>query len=174
MGRQRQSPDDQLKKVLAVIEKHRAQAEKEGHSFTASTEEQLREKLGRVNSPMLVSQGWTGAPAGGTVAYNVSVFNPDPTAWPSVFVHVFVGAANIPASVGEALALVDPRFPRLTQPDFAGLQLAANSAQTVNFTLQVPAGVEKTNYLGNAFLFQSMWHDPGLYLDRSIFVFKVT
>ena len=76
--------------------------------------------------------------------------------------------------MGEALELVDPRFPRLTQPDFFGLQLAPNATQQLNFTLQVPAGVERTNYLGNSFLVQLVWHDPGLYLDRSVFVFKVT
>jgi hypothetical protein len=175
MARSREvSPGEQLKKLKAEIEKHRARAEKEGHNFTAPTDDQLREKLGRVNSPMIVSQGWSGAPAGGTVSYSVGLHNPDPTPWNSLFVHLFVGAANIPPSVGEALALVDTRFPRLTQPDLAGLQLAAGATQQLNFTLQVPAGVERTNYLGNSFLFQSLWHDPGLYLDRSIFVFKVT
>ena len=87
MAKPRQTPDAQLKKLLAEIEKHRAQAEKQGHHFTAPTEEQLREKLGRTNSPMIVSQGWSGAPAGGTVAYSVGVHNPDPTAWGWLFVH---------------------------------------------------------------------------------------
>ena len=40
--------------------------------------------------------------------------------------------------------------------------------------LPVPAGIEATNYLGNSFLFQSTWHDPGVYIDRSLFVFGVT
>jgi hypothetical protein len=78
------------------------------------------------------------------------------------------------ADTGGALAPIDDRFPRLTLPDFDGLQIASGATETLDFEIPVPAGVEATNYLGNSFLFQSIWHDPGQYIDRSLFVFEVT
>jgi hypothetical protein len=74
----------------------------------------------------------------------------------------------------RALLAVDPRFPRLTMPRFAGLILGPGATQSLSFSLAVPAGVERRNCLGNAILFQSNWHDVGKYLDRGIFAFEVT
>jgi len=76
-------------------------------------------------------------------------------------------------NVGHALAPVDDRFPRLAMPPFAGLSIASNATEFLDSEIAVPANVELLNYLGNSFLFQSVWHDPGEYIDRSIFVFEV-
>jgi hypothetical protein len=179
MARQRKPPSEEkqqhLKRILGEIETRKARAEKAGDSFTAPTEEQLRAKLGRANSPMIVYQSWSGsAPAGGTITYEVGITNPDPTDWFWLFVHLFVGPGNMVPDTGEALEPVDERFPRLTEPSFDGLRIAAGATEHLDFTIRVPAGVEKSNYLGNSFLFYSVWHDPGVYIDRSIFVFGVT
>jgi hypothetical protein len=176
MARQRQtvSKAKQAKSLMTEIEKRRAQAKKQGHEFTAPTEEQLKAKLGRAKSPMIVYQSWGGgAAAGGSFPYQVGIHNPDPINWIWLFVHLFVGPGNMVADTGEALAPVDTRFARQTEPKFDGLQIAAGATEHLDFTIRVPAGVDKTNYLGNSFLFQSVWHDPGLYIDRSIFVFNV-
>jgi hypothetical protein len=61
-----------------------------------------------------------------------------------------------------------------TRSGSATLTRRAGSGSSSTFVGPVPAGVESTNYLGNSFLFQSIWHDPGLYIDRSVFVFEVT
>lgn len=68
---------------------------------------------------------------------------------------------------------VDEQFPRFTQPDFAGLTLAPGASATLSYTLKVPAAIEKSNYLGNSCLMRVDYHDVRLYLDRSVFPFKV-
>ena len=49
-----------------------------------------------------------------------------------------------------------------------------SSFRTISFALKVPAGVQKTNYLGNTCLMQFNWHDVGVYLDRGVWPFTVT
>jgi len=89
-------------------------------------------------------------------------------------VHVFVGPANLVPDVGDALSAVDARFPRLIMPRVFGLSLAAGATQSVSFSISVPTAIERSNYLGNAILFQGNYHDVGSYLDRGLFVFEVT
>jgi hypothetical protein len=176
MARQRQARPTKLQKIVGQIEKRRKEAEREGLTFTAPTEEQLRRKLRRTNSPMIVFQAWNGlgAVAGGQINYDVGIHNPDPTDWISLFMHVFVGPGNMVPDTGEALASIDERFARLTLPQFPGLMIASGSTEQLNFSFDIPATVEKTNYLGNSFLFQSVWHDIGQYIDRAVFSFEVT
>src|SRR5215204_2883313 len=131
---------EHARRLLDEIERRRQEAERQGLNFTAPTAEQLLKKLDMVESPMIVGQGWNNATPGGTINYSVSISNPDPVQWYWLFVHVFVGPANVAPSVGEAVSAVDPRFPRLTQPRFAGLTLAAGTSQSLSFSLAVPAG----------------------------------
>jgi hypothetical protein len=160
--------------LLDEIERRRQEAERQGLNFTAPTAEQLMKKLASTESPMIVGQGWGSAPPGGTFTYNVSINNPDPIQWNSLYVHVFVGAANLVPDVGDALSAVDPRFPRLTMPRVFGLSLAPGATQSVSFSITVPTAIERSNYLGNAILFEGNYHDVGRYLDRGLFVFEVT
>lgn len=163
-----------IKKVLEEIENQKKNIKK-GDSYTAPTEEQLRKKLERVNSPYIYFQGWGPAPPGGTINYNVGITNPDPVQKIWMFAHVFVGSGNVVTDNGEFLLNVDERFPRLTQPNFAGLTLAPGASATLSFAIKIPATVEHpTNYLGNTALLQFNWHDVGTYLDRSVFVMQVT
>jgi hypothetical protein len=55
-----------------------------------------------------------------------------------------------------------------------GLSLDPGVTKSLNFSLDVPAGVEPSCYIGNMILFQSTWFDVGEYLDRSLFIFEVT
>jgi hypothetical protein len=161
-----------IQKIQKVVEQ--AKRENKGEHFAGITPEQIRKKLKRVNSPMIVSLGWNSTTPGGTVNLNVTVFNPDPTIAIWLFAHVWVGSGNIDPTVGTFLLNVDTRFPRLTEPEFFGLTLAAGASATLSYALKVPAGVEKTNYLGNTCLMQFNWFDVGLDLERANFVFAVS
>ncbi|MBO0612332.1 hypothetical protein [Thiothrix fructosivorans] len=163
---------EHIKKIEKVIEKQKQ--ENKEVNFTAVTPEEIEEKLRRVDSPMIISQGWGSTMPGGTINYNLGIYNPDPTQAIWLFAHVWVGSGNIDPVVGTFLLNVDNRFPRLTMPSFSGLTLAAGASATLNFTLKVPATVEKTNYIGNSCLMRFNWHDVGAYLDRGVFVFKVS
>ena len=166
----------ETKRIQEVVEEQKRLVKK-GEDFTAVTPEDIERKLKRANSPMIVSQwgSWTGpTPPGGTLTYNVGLYNPDPTQAVWLFAHMWVGSGNIDPTVGTFLLNADPRFPRMTQPGFAGLSLAAGASTIVNFALDVPSTVERTNYLGNCCLMRFNWHDVGTYLDRGVFVFTVS
>jgi hypothetical protein len=162
----------QVQRIKQAVDKHRR--ENKEQNFTSVTPEEIAKKLKRVRSPMIVSQGWTSNTApGGSINYSVGIFNPDPTQWIWLFVHVWIGSGNVDPTTGTFLSNVDSRFPRLTEPAFDGLVLAPGAFSTLSVALKVPSSVEKTNYLGNACLMQSTWHDVGVYLDRGVFVFGV-
>ena len=162
---------EHIQRIEKAVEKHKS--ENKGEHFTSVTPDEIERKLKRVNSPMIVSQGWGATTPGGTVNYNLGIYNPDPTQAIWLFAHVWVGSGNVDPTVGTFLLNVDTRFPRLTEPIFAGLTLAAGASATISFALQVPTTVERTNYLGNSCLMRFNWHDVGTYLDRGIFVFRV-
>ncbi len=159
-------------KIQAAIEK--IKRENKGEHFTAITSEEIEKKFKRVNSPMIISQGWNSTTPGGTVNYSLGIYNPDPTQAFWLFAHVAVGSGNVDPVTGTFLLNVDTRFPRLTQPAFDGLTLASGASAVLNYALKVPATAEKTNYLGNSCLMRFNWHDIGTYLDRSVFVFGVS
>ncbi len=165
---------EHMRRIQEFVRRQEAVAKREGWNYTSISEDQLAAKLGRIHSPMIVFQGWSGSTSpGGAISYIVGIYNPDPTQQISLYAHVFVGAANMAPGVSSALSAVDPRFPRLTMPAFFGLSLAAGATSSLSFSLAVPANVEKTNYLGNTFLFQATYHDVGTYLDRGLFPFTV-
>jgi hypothetical protein len=58
---------------------------------------------------------------------------------------VFIGPASLSPSVELALALVDARFPRLTQPA-SGLDLQPNDLATLSFSVPIPANIEPSSY----------------------------
>jgi hypothetical protein len=133
--------------------------------------------LSRTNSPWIVFQTWNSATPGSAfnyTNYTVGINNPDPDRSFWLFVHVFVGPANVAPDVGDAVCAVDPRFPSLTMLRFDRLAIDPGDTQSLTFSLTVSAGIDSSNYLGNAILFQSIWHDVGTYLDRGLFVFEVT
>jgi hypothetical protein len=163
---------EHVTKIQAAIEK--IKRENKGEHFTSIIPEEIEKKFTRVNSPMIISQGWNSTTPGGIVNYSLGLYNPDPTAANGLFAHVAVGSGNVDPITGTFLLNVDPRFPRLTQPAFAGLTLASGASAVLSYALKVPLTVEKTNYLGNSCLMQFNWHDIGKYLDRGVFVFAVS
>jgi hypothetical protein len=164
---------EQTEKVRDAIAKHKRESKEE--NFTSLSDEEIVAKLKRVKSPMMVSAGWSSTTPGGTFNYSVSLLNPDPIAASNLYVHVWVGSANADPTVGTFLLNVDSRFPRLTQPPAFGLTLpASGGSTTLNFSIKVPASVEKSNYIGNSCLMRISYLDIGQYLDRGCFPFSVT
>ncbi len=123
---------------------------------------------------MIVSQGWNSTTPGGTINYNLGIYNPDPTQAIWLFAHVWIGSGNVDPVTGTFLLNVDTRFPRITQPQLDGLSLAPGASSVLKFSFKVPATIEKTNYIGNSCLMNFNWHDVGTYLDRGVFVFAVS
>ena len=165
----------QVKEHIRNIEKAVEQCKRASKPdlHTAITAEEIERKLKRVNSPMIIGQGWGATPTPGTYNYSLNLYNPDPTTASALFAHVWVGSGNIDPNLGTFLANVDTRFPRLTQPKFYGLTLAPAATATLNYLIKVPTTVEKTNYILNSCLMQFNWQDIGKYLDRGVFVFEV-
>jgi hypothetical protein len=163
---------EEIQKIQKVVERHKRENKEE--YFTSVSPDEIEKKLKRVKSPMIVSQGWGNTTAGGAVNYNLGIYNPDPAQAIWLFAHVWVGSGNVDPTVGTFLLNIDTRFPRLTQPTFDGLKLAAGASVTLNFVLKVPSAAEKTSFFGNSCLMQFNWHDVGTYLDRGIFVFTVS
>ena len=170
---EKKSVEAKAKRILVEIERRRKEAEEKRLNFTAVTEEQIYKKLTKKGSPIIVSQSWGHAQPGGTIVYTVGINNPDPYKQIWLFGHVFIGPGNMVTEVGDALCTVDTRFPRLTLPKFAGLKIDPDTTEYLSFSINIPVGIESTNYMGNCFLFKATWHDIGEYLDRGLFVFKV-
>jgi len=163
-----------IRNIQEVIEQHKRLV-KPGEDFTAVTPEDIERKLKRANSPMIVLEygSWTGpTPRGGTLSYNVGIYNPDPQQAKSLVAHVWVGSGSVDPMVGTFLLNVDTRFPRLTQPAWPGLTLDPNFSKVLTFAVKVPSTVERTNYLGNCCLMRLGWGEP-TYLDRGNFLFTV-
>lgn len=165
---------DHFKKIDDFVKKQEVIATAKGMNYTSASEAELARKLPHVNSPMIVFQSWSGsATPGGTITYNVGIYNPDPQQRIWLYAHVIVGPANMVPDVGSALHTLDTRFPRLASPAFPGMTLAPGATATLHFSVAVPSNIDKSNYLGNTFLFQANYHDVGQYFDRSVFPFEV-
>ncbi|HJQ34372.1 MAG TPA: hypothetical protein VJ866_19485 [Pyrinomonadaceae bacterium] len=164
---------EHVKKIQEEIEKQRKKVKK-GDNFVAPTEEQLREKLGRVNSPMLTWQGWgTSTPPGGTFTYSVGAYNPDPTWRGNLICYFFVGPGNAIADLSSFMLNADQRFPRLGQTPPYGFSLNPSEMKTISFPVKVPADALPGVYLGNSVLFMFNFNDVGTYYDRATFPFQV-
>jgi len=160
---------EQTKKIQETIQREKRHYREQ--NFTEVTSEDIARKLRRLKSPMIVFQGWSGsAPAGGTINYSVGIWNPDPSEAIWLFAHAWVGSGNVDPLVGTFLLNIDTRFPRLTEPAFAGASIGPSSSLTSVSTSRL----QKTNYIGNTCLMQFNWHDVGAYLDRSVWPFTVT
>jgi len=173
---------DLVRRVLSEIDGEKSKAAQKKLRFTGMTEGQVRGRLmarrsnGRVvaAAPMIVWQSWSSMTTpGGSITYNVGITNPSPNSEVCLFGHVFVGPANFVPNIGAAVQAVDTRFPRMTEPSFAGMSIPANGSTSLTFTLAVPQRIEPSNYIGNTILFRADWHDVGDYLDRSVFIFGV-
>ena len=164
--------------VIELIERKRSEAaEEEGRNFVAPSADQLFAKLESTHTPFIAGIAWTGnTSAPGVIHVSVFLFNPDAERHFFVFLHAFVGPAHLTAEIGQALAQVDGRFPRITTPAFFGHILEPSQDVDFTFDVDVRAGVPPSNYIGNAFVFKADFFDDnvGDVLDRGVFIFEVT
>jgi hypothetical protein len=173
---QKKSTPAQVKKqkqrIIEVIEEHRRKSREE--HFISLTPEEIEHKLKRVNSPMIAWQSLSSVAPGGTFNYIVGIVNPDPVNVNFLFVHVWIGSGNVDPAVSTFLLNVDPRFPRLTQPDgFAGLSLASEEPAELTFLVKIPARIQKGAYLLNSVLMKLDYFGVGQFLDRATSAFPV-
>ena len=160
--------------VEAEIAQQRQKLEKRGQTFVGLNREEIDAKLRRVNSPFISSESWNNtAPPGGSINYTVGVFNPDPFGWSNLAVAVAIGNRNPIVSNDVFLTEYDARFATLAQPFTLGFSLAPGASTSFNFTVRIPAGIEKTGYFGNTVLQQLSFLDVGKVLDRACFFFGV-
>jgi hypothetical protein len=173
----RRSPADIRKaweKLEPELARQRKEHERQGETFTSITREEFEAKMKRVNSPMIVSQGWNNnAPPGGTINYTVGVTNPDPVAVGNLAVSVSIGNRNPIVGNDQFLTAFDARFPTYAKPATVGFSLAPGASTTQSFQIKIPTGVEKTGYFGNSVLLRLSFHDVGTYFDRGCFFFDV-
>lgn len=166
-----------IQNVQDVIAKQKQ--EKLGEQFIAATPEEIKRELKSIRSIwdetslMISFMGWNNTNPGGTVNFNLVIYNPGPTEIIWIFAHLWVGSGNIDPNIGSFLTNVDTRFPRLTQPAQPGLTLAAGAHAQLSFALKVPSTVEQTSYFGNICLMHPRWITVGDYLGRGCFVFEV-
>jgi hypothetical protein len=169
MAEQKFDEKEELKKALEEIEFLKEQARAEGRSFSAPSEEELKKKIKRTNTPYISGQGWSHGPPGTTITYTVYIRNPDPTS-AYLNAYVFFGPANLVSDAGEALGLADTRFPRLGA---RSIYIAPGSSTNVSFSITIPS-VASSTYFGNCFVFKGSYHDIGSYIDRGFFPVNVT
>jgi hypothetical protein len=161
--------------LLEEIQRRRNEAREQGRNFSAPTGAHVLDRLLSAHSPFIHSMSWnvtTSSP--GTLNLQVGIMNPDPVTQNSLEMYVFVGPAALVADVGQALAVADTRFQNLTEPPYIGLTLAPSATADLNFAVKVPDGIEPSNYIGNAFLFQNSFFDVSEVLIRVNFIFQVT
>src|SRR5215207_7686485 len=84
---------EQIQRIQKAIDAQKRANKREG--FTSLTPEEIEKKLKRVNSPLILSQGFTTSTTpGGRIDYGVGIYNPDPVQAIALFAHLWVGFAN--------------------------------------------------------------------------------
>lgn len=144
------------KKVLAITEKQKK--DNKLAYFTSITIKEIENYFKRLNSPMIISQGWRDTIPGGTISYFWGIYNPDPTTPHSLYAHMWVGYGNVDPVIGTFLSNIDNRFPRLTMKT---PELISGASNSVMFSLKVPSPVQRTSYFGKSCLMKLNWHDVG-------------
>ena len=167
-----------LDRILEHIEQARKETEAKGLTFVAPTEAEIKAKLRRANSPVIIALSCTPAvPAGGQVSHGILVYNPDPNTSRHLYGYVFVGPGNVISDTAQALGLADERFPRMAMGSASsGLGLDSGKSAWLTCCLPVPPDTAKATYLCNTFLLQVSEFSQsgsGRYLDRTLFAFEV-
>ena len=160
--------------LLEEIQRRRSEAREQGRNFSAPTGAQVLDQLLSARSPFIFFLAWNTTSSPGTINLDVGIMNPDPVTQDSLEVYVFVGPAGLVADIGQALAVVDTRFQNLTEPPFFGLTLGPSTTADLTFAVEVPNGIQPSNYMGNAFLFRDIGFGIDDVLSRADFIFQVT
>jgi hypothetical protein len=161
----------QLEDTIAT---HRKEGEVRREAYATMTRAEFEAKLKRVNSPMIVSQGWSpSAPPGGTITYRLLLVNYDILPATHLALTVFVGNRNAIVSNDLFLSGWDTRFPTYAQRAPDGFTMGSAGYGFFTFQVAVPAGVERAGYFGNCALQKIAFLDVGTVIDRACFFFDV-
>jgi hypothetical protein len=177
---------ERVKALQEAIGKNKERDRRKNASLTQIRPEHVEAKV-RAASPFFIGSSWdSAAPPGGVINLRTFISNPNhPDLATDIYVHVFVGSGNVDPVIGTSLMNVDVRFPRLTRPGPFGLRPGMMAPDTsgwppdvmsLEFNLQIPSGIEETNYLGNICLIQLggvASIETGQLLARDRFVFSV-
>src|SRR5262249_35561903 len=72
-----------IKKIQDAMEKHKREHEQRGEHFRSLSPEEIEKKLKRVNSPILVGEGWSSTTPPGGTSTSLSTFITRMQRWPS-------------------------------------------------------------------------------------------
>jgi len=160
--------------LVEDIEERRREARERDMNFAALDADQLLLRLKSARTPFLyASLSNYRTPSPGTFHAAVGVSNPDDVATVFLYVHFFVGPSSLVADIGQALELVDTRFPRAIEPDDPGLSIPPNDLQWVWFELPLSGHIEESHYIANILLIRQSPFELGELLDRGSILFKV-
>ncbi len=161
--------------LLDRIAKKREEARRNGMNVAVASADKILLRLKGGHTPFIWAMIFNfRTPVPGTLRVEVYFDNPDPVPQGFLYVHFFVGPANLVADPVQSLSFVDDRFPRVTEPQFAGLFMDPFTSSGVVFEIAIPGQIQESHYLGNAFLIQqSPFTVPGEVLDRASTVFKL-
>jgi hypothetical protein len=162
---------EHTKKIGVLVEKLRRESKHE--HFVGITTEQIVDKFRRVNSPMMVGLGRGTPTPGGTLSATVIVYNPDPTTANNLVLHLWIGSGAADPNLGTYLSNVDPRFARLSAGGVEGFSIASSSHYELDFSLSIPATMERSTYISNCALTRVNFFDQSTFLDRAAFPFEV-
>jgi hypothetical protein len=167
--------------ILEALERDKEENRSSDENFTELTPDDVEAKLRDAKSPFLSGFGWTkAAPPGGRIELRVFIWNSESNPASNIYVHVWIGSGNVDPAVGTFLLNSDARFPRLTRPEYPGLEAGdphpfplPPGLERLDFDLRLPSSLEESAYLGNICLMQLASHDVGRYLGRGVFPFAV-
>jgi len=171
----------QMKAILGSIAQQKEVTQTSGEQFASIAPADLEKSVKAAKAPSFGMFSWPKMTApGGRLDMSVFVLNPESNPAPNIYVHVWVGSANVDPTVGTFLLNVDGRFARLTRPEHPGLIDGdphpfplSPGLKRLNFSFAVPPDIEESVYLGNICLMQLDGYGVGKYLDRGVFPFSV-
>ena len=167
------SRKEHIRNIEKAIEKLKRDNKKVGRRVTSVTP--IERILNVYNVRIL---GWVinDSTPGGTVNYQLGIYNSGPDQALGLYAHVWIGLRFVHPTNGTFLLNdVDTRFPRLTGPYRDGLMVNPGSSEDIFFTLDIPSTVERTSYCLNTCLFtQGPVYGDLTVLDRATWLINIT
>jgi hypothetical protein len=138
-----------LKEHIRNIEKalEKLKKKNKGKHFISATPDEIEGRLKGADDPWIVGFGIDAPPykPGGAINITFAILNSGAPVF-FLYIHVWVGSGIIDLTGDKLLLEIDTRFPRLTEPAYAGLNIDRRSSGYLDFTMAIPTTIEKTNY----------------------------
>jgi len=167
---------NRVEKIQKMLE-HYSQQHRTGHFAALGAEELTASLLTENQALTILWQGGPGdapLPQGSSFVFTLGLHNPGLSPIGYTFAHLWTGRGHADPNISTFLLNVDQRFPTLTEPQTQqGLTIGPDEIKTLDFTVTIPTGVEKTLYTLNTCIMRAHWHGVGEFLARSSFPFLV-